>query len=55
VLKHATTKSEHQAREIVRTWVENGLLVSEDYDDPVERKRLPGLKVDPTKRPGTST
>jgi hypothetical protein len=54
VLKHATPKSEHQAREIVRTWVENGLLVSEEYDDPVERKRLLGLKLDPTKRPGTS-
>jgi AAA domain len=54
VLKHATAKTEHQAREIVRTWVENGLLVSEEYDDPVERKRLLGLKLDPTRRPGTS-
>ena len=53
VLKHATTKSEHQAREIVRTWVQNGLLVVEEYDDPIQRRALPGLKVDNTKRPGT--
>jgi len=55
VQAHAVTnKTEPQAREIIRTWVDNGLLVAEEYDDPVERKRLLGLKVDPTKRPGTS-
>src|SRR5262245_19543985 len=38
VLKYATTKTEAQAREIVRTWVENGLLVADEYDDPLSRR-----------------
>jgi AAA domain len=54
VLKHATAKSEHQAREIVRTWVETGLLVTEEYYDDKRGETALGLKVDPTKRPGTS-
>jgi AAA domain len=55
VLKHAPKKSEHQAREIIKTWVETGLLVLEEYEDPVDRKCLLGLKIDPTKQPGTTS
>ena len=46
-------KSEGQAREIVKTWVQNGVLVVEDYENPKTYKTVKGLRVDPTKRPGT--
>jgi AAA domain len=51
VTELAPTKTEGQAREIIRTWVKNGVLVHHDYDNPVTRKAVKGLKVDPTKRP----
>jgi hypothetical protein len=39
-------KPEGQCREIIRTWVRNGVLYPKDYDDPVQRKTLSGLFVD---------
>jgi hypothetical protein len=45
-------RDKRQARAVVRTWIDNGVLVVEDYDDPVEHKTLKGLRLDPTKRPG---
>jgi hypothetical protein len=41
-----------RAKSIARTWLENGLLVVEDYHDPAVRKHRQGLKVVNTKRPG---
>jgi hypothetical protein len=38
---------------MIRTWEDNDLLVSKDYDDPEQRKKRKGLYVDNTKRPGT--
>jgi hypothetical protein len=35
VQKHCPDKSEGQCQEIVGAWLKTGLLVSEDYDDPV--------------------
>jgi hypothetical protein len=52
VVKHAPDKTEHQAREIVRTWVKNGVLVSEECENPATRKKVTGLRVDDAKRPG---
>jgi DNA polymerase bacteriophage-type len=43
VQKHCPKKPESQCREIVRTWVNNRKLVSDEYDDPVQRKKLTGL------------
>lgn len=51
VPKHSPEKTEQQAREIIRMWVKNGLLFSEEYDDPVQRHKREGLRVNPTKRP----
>jgi AAA domain/Bifunctional DNA primase/polymerase, N-terminal len=48
VCKHAPNKSEHQAREVIRTWVKNGVLFEKDYHDPVQRKTLSGLFVNAT-------
>jgi hypothetical protein len=47
-------KTEKQAREIINTWLKTGLLVSEDYHDPVARKSLKGLRVTRAKRPTMS-
>jgi hypothetical protein len=51
VVKHLD-RTEEQARKMVKTWVEKGVLVVEDYDDPVDRKPRKGLRVNPAKRPG---
>jgi hypothetical protein len=51
VVQHAPEKTEKQARQIVRTWVKNGVLMVEEYDDPVRREKVKGLRVNPAKRP----
>jgi hypothetical protein len=51
VVAHAPHKTEGQARQIIRTWVENGVLVPFEYMNPKTRKDVRGLKVDDAKRP----
>jgi hypothetical protein len=51
VRSHAPMKTESQAREIIRTWTKNGLLVEFSYENPATRKSVTGLKVDGLKRP----
>ena len=51
VVEHAPAKTEGQAREVIKTWVKNGVLVRYDYDNPVTRKSVKGLRVDPRKKP----
>jgi hypothetical protein len=51
VQHHCPDRTEPQCREIVRTWVKNGVLFNEDYDDPIERKPRKGLRVCNGKRP----
>jgi hypothetical protein len=51
VQKRCPNLNEAQCREIIRTWVKNGVLYDEDYDDPVDRKTRPGLRLDAAKRP----
>ena len=43
VHRHAPAKSEVQCREVIRTWISNGVLVPFDYDSPSTRKRVKGL------------
>jgi hypothetical protein len=52
VLQHAPSKTEGQARAIIKTWVNNGVLVCKDYDNPATRKTVNGLYLEPSKRPG---
>jgi hypothetical protein len=52
VQEHAPNKTENQAREIIKTWVKNGVLVHDEYENPATRKLVKGLRVDPKKRPG---
>jgi hypothetical protein len=53
VQEYCPEKSEAQCREIIRTWEDNGVLVSKPYNDPGQRKERQGLYVDNAKRPGT--
>jgi len=43
-------KTETQCREMVRTWVKNGVLVKTSYTNPKNRKDENGLKLSPEKR-----
>jgi AAA domain-containing protein len=47
----ASEKSEAQCREVIRAWIDSGLLVRFDYRNPQTRKKVFGLKVDDAKRP----
>ena len=51
VQRHCSSRTEPQCRDIVRTWVKNGVLIHEDYDDPITRKPRKGLRVCTGKRP----
>jgi hypothetical protein len=51
IQRHCPHKSEAQCRDIIKTWVRNGLLFNENYEDPIERKPRKGLRVDNSKRP----
>jgi hypothetical protein len=52
VQQYCPKKSEAQCREIVRTWDKNELLISKEYHDPEQRRKIFGLYVDDAKRPG---
>jgi hypothetical protein len=52
VQRHCPNKTEPQCREIIRTWVKNGVLYKDDYDDPITRESAWGLRLDASKRPG---
>jgi hypothetical protein len=52
--KHCPTKTEANCREMIKVWCEIELLFEKLYDDPVSRKQVQGLYVDPSKRPTSS-
>jgi hypothetical protein len=52
VVEHAPGKNERQAKAIIKTWGQTGVLVSTPYHDEARREDAIGLSVDPTKRPG---
>jgi hypothetical protein len=52
VQRHSPNKTEGQCREIIKTWIHNGVLERFDYENPATRKPVKGLKVNTTKRPG---
>jgi hypothetical protein len=47
----APNKTEVQAREIIKIWLKNGVLVRDEYENRATRKPVKGLRVDPVKRP----
>jgi hypothetical protein len=52
VVEHAPSKTEAQAREIIKTGLRTGILLAEEYRDNTSRKMRKGLKVNDAKRPG---
>lgn len=50
VQKHLD-RTEAQAREIIKTWIKNGVLTIVEFDDQQDRKTRKGLRSDPMKRP----
>jgi hypothetical protein len=53
VQQYSPDKSEAQCREVIRTWEDNGVLVTRNYDDPKRREKIGGLYVNEAKRPGS--
>ena len=51
IVEHAPTKTEGQAREVIKVWIKNGVLIRHEYDNPTTRKPAKGLRVNPSKRP----
>ena len=51
VQRHCPDRTEPQCRQIVNTWAQNGLVFTEEYDDPIDRKQRKGLRVCHGKRP----
>jgi hypothetical protein len=51
VQRHSPDRTEPQCREIIRTWIKNGVLFNEEYDDLIDRKTRKGLRVCHEKRP----
>jgi AAA domain/DnaB-like helicase N terminal domain len=52
VKKHCPGKTDAQCREIIRTWVTNGVLTEREYDDHARREKCLGLYVNTARRPG---
>jgi hypothetical protein len=50
VCRHAD-KSETQARQIIKAWLKNDMLIRTDYVNPITRKAVKGLQVNPLKMP----
>jgi hypothetical protein len=53
VKRFASNKSDTQCREVIRKWVETGLLETFPYTNPKTRKEVFGLKGINSKRPST--
>src|SRR5262249_50098473 len=51
VKAHCPTKGEAQCKEIIRQWLEHGVLFKQKYRDPVQRRDQNGLFVDRNKLP----
>jgi hypothetical protein len=51
VQKHCPNKTEPQCREIIKTWLDNGVVYSETYQNPITRNDAKGLRVNDVNRP----
>jgi hypothetical protein len=50
VQRHCPGHNEAQCREVIKTWRKSGVLYSDEYDDPIERKPRKGLYVNYSKK-----
>jgi hypothetical protein len=52
VIRHASDKTEAQAKDVINTWVKSGTLFNDPYEDKKSHgKPAEGLRVNATKRP----
>jgi hypothetical protein len=51
VQRHCPGKNQAQCREMIKQWLNSGVLFKTDYDDPITRKLAKGLQVDRHRRP----
>jgi hypothetical protein len=51
IVKYVRDKSKAQASEIIKTWIEDGVIEQRDYEDPIRREKVQGLFVNADKRP----
>jgi DNA polymerase len=51
VRRHCPNKTNEQCRQIIATWLRNGVLYEDKYHDPVDSKERTGLYVRAEKRP----
>jgi AAA domain len=54
VIRYVASLTEAQARSVIKTWLRNGVLFTDQYDDPVDRKKRSGLSVNNAKRAGAN-
>jgi len=52
VITKRADRTEKQAREMIKSWIKNGVLTVVDYRDEKDRKDRKGLRVNDAKRPG---
>ena len=52
VLTEKLSRSEEQAKSILKAWFASGLLKESTYDDPEQRRPMTGVFVDASRRPG---
>lgn len=52
VTRFVPSLNEKQARKVILTYVDNGVLFSKEYDDPKDRKPRKGLYLNEARRPG---
>lgn len=52
IQNHLPSKTKEQCREMIITWIRNGLLVRKVYHSATDRKDREGLYLDEAKRPG---
>jgi hypothetical protein len=52
IQQHAPDKPEKMCRSVISKWLASGTLFATKYRNPVTRKEVSGLRVDPGKRPG---
>jgi hypothetical protein len=52
VQAHAPDKTEADCRQVIKTWVKNGVLTRDKYQSPTTHKSVVGLYVNDARRPG---
>jgi len=51
VLRHYPDKPPAQCREIIKAWLDSGVLYEEEYKNPMSREPAQGLRVNDENRP----